>query len=96
LFFILKSSETFVQRPSVYAFDNCKSVKSLADNDMNNQNLMMLQTKSEEIKNKEINRIINSYKEKFPDDTQGLKEKILSIFGKNEAKFILQNNLKVF
>ena len=52
-----------------------------------------MQSKSEEIKAHEINRLIMAHKEKYPDDFGDLKERFIAIFGKNETKIISWNRL---
>ena len=49
---------------------------------------MNLQAKSEEMKKREIHRLIAIHKEKSPDDFAGLQTKITLIFGKNESHYI--------
>jgi len=54
-----------------------------------------MQSKSEEIKAHEINRLIMAHKEKYPDDFGDLKERFIAIFGKNETKIILDQYAQV-
>lgn len=79
-------------------FDQYKSYKTFSDADLSSftMNLMALQAKSQEIKEKEIFRLFDVYKEKNNDEISRLKEKFALIFGENESQIILDKNLQVF
>lgn len=76
---------------------NTKSTKSvkntITDTELTNKTLMSLQAKSEELKNEELNRIMDFYKEK--ENFEGLKEKITYIFGRNDARIIFDSIFQV-
>lgn len=59
-------------------------------------NLMTLQAKSQELKEKEIFRLFDIYKEKNIDEISRLKEKFALIFGENESQIIFDKNSQVF